>query len=80
MSKGEYRCEKCGEKLDPDTMVWLELSHKTGMYTRPDLDGDLPEDESQGGFTFGRACAKTVLKNGGNMTRLQRRRSRGLQW
>jgi len=54
-------CENCGRELDPRKSVWLELSWKTGKYT----DGELPEEESQGFFCFGSACAKTVLRNNG---------------
>jgi hypothetical protein len=50
----KYFCERCGKKLNPKTMVWLELDNTTGRYT----DQPLPEDHvSQGGFTFGRDCA-----------------------
>ena len=54
------RCEKCNEKLNPKTAVWLELSMTDGKYYPSDK---FPEGhESQGGFSFGRACAKTQLK------------------
>jgi hypothetical protein len=53
-------CERCGEQLNPDTAVWLELSWKTNRYA-----GAVPTEESQGWFSFGRACAKAVLANGG---------------
>ncbi len=52
------RCEHCGQKLNPAKIAWLELSFKTGRWYQP---GDCPEDESQGCFTFGQACAKTVM-------------------
>lgn len=64
-------CERCGEKLNNKTMVWLELDQDTGLYT----DGELPEGHvSQGGFAFGKACAKTVLANGGKNERIECRR------
>ena len=54
------RCEKCNEKLNPKTAVWLELSMTDGKYYPSDK---FPEGhESQGGFSFGKACAKTQLK------------------
>ena len=54
------RCERCNEKLNPKTTVWLELSMTDGKYYPSDK---FPEGhESQGGFSFGRACAKTQLK------------------
>jgi hypothetical protein len=51
-------CEHCGRKLDESKIVWLELSFRTGQWFQP---GACPENESQGGFPFGRACAKTVM-------------------
>lgn len=67
-------CERCGEELNPKTMVYLELSTKTGLFTDPDKV-DLGPDESEGGesqgaFTFGKACAAAVLKNGGDLIRI----------
>lgn len=62
--KGWQRCERCNEKLKPGTEVYLELNNKTGLYSDPDKV-NLGEDESQGGFPFGKACAKRVLANGG---------------
>jgi len=51
-------CAHCGQPLRKDRIAWLELSFKTGRWYQP---GDCPEDESQGCFPLGRACAKTVL-------------------
>ena len=56
-NKDVYHCERCGEKLNPKKMVWLELDQRTNTYT----DGYVPEDVSQGGFTFGRACSVKML-------------------
>jgi hypothetical protein len=67
-----YQCERCGESLAPGKEVWLELNTYTGRYHDPDKD-PVPESESQGGFTFGPACAKAVLKNGGKNTRIRGR-------
>ena len=67
----EYFCERCGEKLNPKKMVWLELSTHTGLFTDPDQTV-IPENESQGGFTFGRSCAKAVLAAGGDLERIRR--------
>ena len=54
------RCERCSEILKPETAVWLELSITDGKYYPL---GKLPKGhESQGGFSFGSACAKTQLK------------------
>ena len=52
------RCQHCDKELHENRMEWLELSFKTGRWYKP---GSCPEDESQGCFPFGRACAKTVL-------------------
>jgi hypothetical protein len=46
----------------------LELSFKTNLWTDPEV-APWPEEESQGGFWFGRACAKRILANGGKMVR-----------
>ncbi len=58
MKKKEY-CTECGKELDPNTMIFLELSTEDNMYREP---GKIPEDESQGGFSFGSTCAKKMLK------------------
>ena len=51
-------CERCNERLNPKTAVWLELSNTDGNYYT-----EIPEGHnSQGGFSFGKACAKTQLK------------------
>jgi len=48
-----HRCTCCNKKLNPETMVWLELD------TRIDRFHDqVPAAHSQGGFEFGPACAK----------------------
>ena len=51
-------CERCGEKLNPKTAVWLELSMTDGKYYQSIPEGH----DSQGGFSFGKACAKSQLK------------------
>ena len=65
------RCERCGEKLNELTLVWLELNSLTGLYHDPEKN-PVPEEESQGGFTFGKACAAAVLKNGGRNIRIKK--------
>lgn len=55
-------CERCGEKLNPKTSVMLEMDGSSNLYYKP---GKLPPERSQGGFYFGKACAKAVLANGG---------------
>lgn len=68
----EY-CNRCNEKLDPNKIVWLELDQDTGLYT----DGELPEGHtSQGGFAFGRSCAKAVIQNGGKNERIKKSKRR----
>ena len=60
MENQVVRCERCNEKLNPKKVVWLELSMTDGNYYEPEK---FPSDhESQGGFSFGSACAKTELK------------------
>jgi len=61
----ELRCSRCGDVLDPERAVWLELNVGTLALTNPELDGALREAESQGCFAFGAACA---------------RRARGRKW
>lgn len=54
----KIQCERCGEILNPKTVKWLELSNTDGRYYP-----SIPDDHiSQGLFSFGRACAKTQLK------------------
>lgn len=55
MSTDDIFCTKCGEKLDPKTAVWLELDQRYGRYYR---EGIVPALYSQGGFPFGKACAR----------------------
>jgi len=58
MNEQTIYCERCGEKLNPKTSVWLELSMTDGNYYK-----EIPEGhDSQGGFSFGKACAKSQLK------------------
>jgi hypothetical protein len=53
------RCERCNEKLNPKTAVWLEFSITDGNYYSSEK---FPENHvSQGGFSFGKSCAKTQL-------------------
>ena len=58
-----YYCTRCGEKLNPKTKVLLELNWETNLYSQP---GEVPEDKSQGCFDFGVACARRVMKQGGD--------------
>jgi hypothetical protein len=58
MTRYRQHCERCGTYLHKGRMTWLELSFKTGRWYQL---GECPEDESQGCFPFGKACAKTVM-------------------
>lgn len=58
----EYLCERCGEKLNPKTLVGLELNSRKNRFHKP---GEVPAKDSQGVFYFGKACAKAVLANDG---------------
>lgn len=52
------RCERCNEILNPDTAIWLELSNTDGNYYL-----EIPQGhETQGLFSFGKACSKRQLK------------------
>lgn len=55
-------CERCGAKLTTlkgreYNVIWLEYDQRTGTYTNKDV----PTEFSQGGFPFGKDCAKIVL-------------------
>lgn len=57
-------CERCGEKLNPNRAVWLELSITDGRYYE---ENEFPKGhESQGFFSFGKACSRKVVKNNSN--------------
>jgi hypothetical protein len=57
----KLKCQNCGKKLDPAKAVWLELSNRSGNYYFVTESGpNLPEEESQGGFPFGKDCALNV--------------------
>lgn len=57
---GPVFCERCGARLDPRKIVWLELSTVTGNYH--DEKHPIPEAEAGGCFPFGKDCAKIVLE------------------
>lgn len=62
------RCERCGEKLDPEKSVWLEQDTRTNLFHDPSV---FPSDGiSQGGFPFGSACAAAVIKAHGRCNRI----------
>lgn len=55
-------CERCKKKLaeyrgGEYNIVWLEYDQRTSTYT----DKEVPAEFSQGGFPFGKDCAKVVL-------------------
>lgn len=56
----EAGCSCCGRKLNPKTMVWLELSFATGKWFKN--EGECPADESQGWHAFGAACARKTIR------------------
>jgi hypothetical protein len=61
----EIHCERCGERLDPDRAVWLELHRDKHTWHQA---GELPDDETnQGGFPFGAACARAALAGKGRI-------------
>jgi len=55
-------CQCCGRILNDRTMVWLELNCRTGRYVANGVF--LPDEESQGFFPFGKACAEKMLRKG----------------
>lgn len=64
------RCERCGERLRHNTVVWLTLNSRTGLYHAH--EADVPDSENQGGFPFGKTCAAAVLANGGRNEQIRR--------
>jgi len=52
------RCERCNEVLNPSKAKWLELSNTDNNYYVEIPKGHI----SQGGFSFGTACATTQIK------------------
>ncbi len=52
------RCERCNEVLNKSKAKWLELSNTDGNYYAEIPKGHI----SQGGFSFGTACATTQIK------------------
>ncbi len=51
------RCERCNEVLNEKTAVWLEYSQTDSKYYEEVPAGHV----SQGGFSFGKACAARQL-------------------
>jgi len=52
------RCERCGEILQPERVMWLELSNTDGRYYYCGFPiGHL----SQGSFPFGVICAQIQI-------------------
>jgi hypothetical protein len=64
-----HECQRCGEHLNPATVVWLELNMESGLYHE---DGMVPAEISQGCFPFGSACAASVLARGGRLQRIKK--------
>jgi hypothetical protein len=50
----KFTCTHCGKALNEKTMVSLELDQRINEYH--DF-GNVPEDQSQGWFDFGKDCA-----------------------
>jgi hypothetical protein len=57
MSKSFAFCERCHAKLAFESIWWLELDQRNGTYS---LEA-VPEEFSQGGFAFGKDCARIML-------------------
>ena len=52
-----YQCQRCGEVLEPNRAVGLELDQRTNTFVDSELV-HVPADQSQGFFYFGRTCAQ----------------------
>lgn len=59
-------CERCGEKLNPETLVVLSYDRPNDIYKEVGKSGEYEE-----GFVFGKACAKSVLNNRGKLKRIK---------
>lgn len=55
---GTQSCQHCGKDLNPDKEVWLWLNCVTLKWT---AEEPVKEDENQGQFPFGQACAQKVI-------------------
>ena len=55
---GEF-CTCCGRSLNHKRIAWLELDMRSSTYHARQ---DVPEEDSQGWFPFGTACARKVEK------------------
>lgn len=58
----EDECENCGKKLNPKRTVRLEHCNLDAEYYFIDPNNPMPEEFSQGAFSFGTDCAKKVGK------------------
>ncbi len=56
--KVEY-CEYCQKPIKTGHVVWLWLDQRTNTFSN---DDDEKPEYSQGGFPFGKSCAKHELK------------------
>ena len=57
-----HTCVRCGAKLDEKLIVWLELDNTTGIYHQIGNTLVVLEENSQGAFPFGSACAQRQLR------------------
>lgn len=53
----EIKCECC-QKIIKESIVWLELDQRTNSFHN---FGNIPEEFNQGGFPFGKYCAKKMI-------------------
>lgn len=54
-------CHRCGDRLDESAATWLVLSCGDGRFYATEAEAEAAGG-SQGGFVFGRACAKRQLR------------------
>lgn len=57
-AESDMRCTCCNKPIKTE-VVWLELDQRNGSYHDR---GDIPGDKNQGGFPFGKICAKKLKK------------------
>jgi hypothetical protein len=71
VAKFDDRCDCCGKPLYGHAVRFLELDQRDNTFHDRQ---DVPPEWSQGWITFGLACAKRIVQQGGVLSERQRRR------
>ena len=62
--KQGQRCERCGELITWDLVVWLDLRSSDNTWHIPGATMEWNDPDNQGAFPFGATCAEKTLKYG----------------